>query len=58
MANLETAIQLAKSNKKPTNQVLFAFWGSGGARFAGITPLCTAADRRWGHLGHCAKLEL
>lgn len=28
MANLEMAIQLAKSNKKPVNQVLFAFWGA------------------------------
>ena len=28
MANLEMAIQLAKSNKKPANQVLFAFWGA------------------------------
>ena len=28
MANLEMAIQLAKSNKKPTNQILFAFWGA------------------------------
>ncbi len=28
MANLEMAIQLAKSDKKPTNQVLFAFWGA------------------------------
>ena len=28
MANLEMAIQLAKSGKKPTNQVLFAFWGA------------------------------
>ena len=28
MANLEMAIQLAKSNKKPLNQILFAFWGA------------------------------
>ena len=28
MANLEMAIQLAKSNLKPVNQVLFAFWGA------------------------------
>lgn len=28
MANLEMAIQLAKSGKKPVNQVLFAFWGA------------------------------
>lgn len=28
MANLEMAIQLAKSNKKPLNKVLFAFWGA------------------------------
>ena len=28
MANLEMAIQLARSNKKPLNQILFAFWGA------------------------------
>ena len=28
MANLEMAIQLSNSNKKPENQVLFAFWGA------------------------------